>query len=144
MEAPPQAPPRMGMPWEGGGAVVAQGGRPFTPPLPNAIIALAPMPLSLSHMGRVSPPSGGQPGVSAGPQVLAPNPKEREFFIDNLLVRIHLIIQMSLVDRPCAMGVRILLAPNPATKWSSRVSTLRKSAGYVTKFASITALKLIV
>jgi len=30
---------------------------------------------------------------------------EREFFIDNLLVRIHLIIEMVLVDRPCAMGV---------------------------------------
>ena len=29
---------------------------------------------------------------------------EREFFIDNLLVRIHLIIEMILVDRPCAMG----------------------------------------
>ena len=33
------------------------------------------------------------------------HPKEREFFIDNLLVRIHLIIEMILVDRPCAMGV---------------------------------------
>ena len=30
---------------------------------------------------------------------------EREFFIDNLLVRIHLIIKTILVDRPCAMGV---------------------------------------
>ena len=29
---------------------------------------------------------------------------EREFFIDNLLVRIHLIIKMMSVDRPCAMG----------------------------------------
>ena len=29
---------------------------------------------------------------------------EREFFIDNLLVRIHLIIKTTLVDRPCAMG----------------------------------------
>ena len=29
----------------------------------------------------------------------------REFFIDNLLFRIHLIIEMILVDRPCAMGV---------------------------------------
>ena len=27
------------------------------------------------------------------------------FFIDNLLVRIHLIIEMILVDRPRAMGV---------------------------------------
>ena len=31
--------------------------------------------------------------------------RDREFFIDNLLVRIHLIIEMILVDRPCAMGV---------------------------------------
>jgi len=30
---------------------------------------------------------------------------EREFFIDNLLIRIHSIIVMLLVDRPCAMGV---------------------------------------
>jgi len=30
---------------------------------------------------------------------------EREFFTDNLLVRIHLIIVMISVDRPCAMGV---------------------------------------
>ena len=30
---------------------------------------------------------------------------ERDFFIDNLLVRIHLSIDMILVDRPCAMGV---------------------------------------
>ena len=28
--------------------------------------------------------------------------REREFFIANLLVRIHLIIEMILVDRPCA------------------------------------------
>ena len=32
---------------------------------------------------------------------------EREIFIDNLLVRVHLIIEMILVDRPCAMGVWI-------------------------------------
>ena len=32
-----------------------------------------------------------------------PFSKEREFFIDNLLVRNHLIIEMILVDRPCAM-----------------------------------------
>ena len=38
-------------------------------------------------------------------QVLVGNRlREREFFIDNLLVRIHLIIEMILVDRPCAMG----------------------------------------
>jgi len=32
---------------------------------------------------------------------------QREFFIDNLLIRIHFIIEMILVDRPCAMGVWI-------------------------------------
>jgi len=31
--------------------------------------------------------------------------REREFFIDNLLVRIHLIVEIILVDRPCATGV---------------------------------------
>jgi hypothetical protein len=30
---------------------------------------------------------------------------ERELFIDNLLARIHSIIEMILVDRPCTMGV---------------------------------------
>ena len=42
------------------------------------------------------------------PQTLEPQsstPKEREFVIDNLLARIHLIIEMILVDRPCAKGV---------------------------------------
>ena len=34
-------------------------------------------------------------------------PSEREFFTDNLLVRIHLILEMILVDRPCATGVWI-------------------------------------
>ena len=31
----------------------------------------------------------------------------RDFFIHNLLVRIHVVIEMILVDRPCAMGVWI-------------------------------------
>jgi len=30
---------------------------------------------------------------------------ERDFFIDNLLIQIHSIIDMTSVDRPCAMGV---------------------------------------
>jgi len=30
---------------------------------------------------------------------------EREFFVDNLLVRLHLITGMILEDRPCAMGL---------------------------------------
>ena len=32
--------------------------------------------------------------------------REREIFIDNLLVRVHCIIEMIVVERPCAMGVR--------------------------------------
>ena len=31
--------------------------------------------------------------------------RERVLFVDDLLVRIHLIIEMILVDRSCAMGV---------------------------------------
>ena len=30
---------------------------------------------------------------------------EREFFVDNLLVQIHSIIEMILVDGPCAVGI---------------------------------------
>ena len=38
---------------------------------------------------------------------MSPVARESEFFIDNLLVRIHSIIEMILEDRPCAMGVWI-------------------------------------
>jgi len=37
--------------------------------------------------------------------VLAIGVDSRELFIGTLLVRIHLIIEMILVDRPCTMGV---------------------------------------
>ena len=40
-----------------------------------------------------------------GVKSIAAEVLEREFFLDNLLVRIHLIIEMILVDRPCAMGI---------------------------------------
>jgi len=33
-----------------------------------------------------------------------------ESFLENLLVRIHFIIEMILVDRPCAMGIQSSLA----------------------------------
>jgi hypothetical protein len=36
--------------------------------------------------------------------------RETELFNANLLVRIHLIIKMILVDRPCAMRVGILFS----------------------------------
>ena len=38
---------------------------------------------------------------------------EREFLIDNLLVRIHYIIKIILVDRPCTMGVLIPFSIEP-------------------------------
>ena len=41
--------------------------------------------------------------AAIGDQV--PAAREREFFIDNLLVQIRLIIEMILVDRRCTMGV---------------------------------------
>jgi len=34
----------------------------------------------------------------------SPMPAEKEFLIDNLLVRIHLIDEVISVDRPCATG----------------------------------------
>jgi len=43
--------------------------------------------------------------LAATPPSPGAAPPEEEFFIDNLLVRIHLIIEIFLVDRPCAMGV---------------------------------------
>ena len=36
--------------------------------------------------------------------------RKREFFIDNLLVQIHSIIEMILVDRPCDIGFSIPLS----------------------------------
>ena len=41
------------------------------------------------------------------PQISLSTPPERELFLDNLLVRIHSILELISVDRPCAMGVRI-------------------------------------
>ena len=43
--------------------------------------------------------------VDSDQQVVKKKLFEREFFIDNLLVRIHHIFWIILVDRPCAMGV---------------------------------------
>jgi len=52
--------------------------------------------------------------------------REREFFVDNLLVRIHLIIETVLVDRPCTMGVlivRLLEVPCQATGGAGSLSS---------------------
>ena len=46
--------------------------------------------------------------VPTHPQIPQPaTTREKEFIIDNLLVRIHEIVEMILVDRPCAMGARM-------------------------------------
>ena len=54
---------------------------------------------------RTPPPTGV--GHAAAERTPHPAVPENEFCIDNLLVRIHLIIEMIVEDRPCAMGVRI-------------------------------------
>jgi len=43
--------------------------------------------------------------ATAHAALVTPIHPQREFFIENLLVRIHVIIEMILVDRPFAMGV---------------------------------------
>ena len=77
-------------------------------------LALLPLSLSLSHAPplalSLSPPThlpdaggdGGGRALGGGSHT-----QERELCIDNLLVRIHLIIEMVLVDRLCFMGVCI-------------------------------------
>ena len=48
---------------------------------------------------------------------------EREFFIDNLMVRIHLIVEIILVERPCAMEfVFFLLSGSPISAFPSHTS----------------------
>jgi hypothetical protein len=41
----------------------------------------------------------------ARPPQLILSPPEREIFMDNLLVRVHWIIEMIVVEGPCAMGL---------------------------------------
>ena len=55
------------------------------------------------HVGRVAERVDG--GEDARQDCAPLRERDREFFIDNLLVRIYLIIEMTLVDRPGAMGV---------------------------------------
>ena len=65
------------------------------------------MPCFLSD--RITPPvnSGKEARLSGGGRrfLFVEVAAEKEIFIDNLLVRDHLIIEMILVDRPCATGV---------------------------------------
>jgi len=67
---------------------------------PGYIQRASPNP-ALSTLNPKADGAGGGAGADANPS----REKEREFFIDNLPVRIHLIIEMILVDRPCVMGV---------------------------------------
>jgi len=48
---------------------------------------------------------GSQLGSPGSRLYLSPPYEEKDFFIGNLLVRIHLIVEMILVDQPYAMGV---------------------------------------
>ena len=48
----------------------------------------------------------------------------REFFIGNLLVRIHFIIEMISVDQPCAMGV-VLGSTDDRKRWGTIDISLR-------------------
>jgi len=56
-----------------------------------------------------APPGGGGRRGAGGEEhdgCGAAKGGEREFFIANLLVRIHLIVEMILADWPCAIGVK--------------------------------------
>ena len=59
---------------------------------------------------------------------------EREFFIDNLLVRIHFIIVMIRWTGLGPWGFELPSTRNPTTRWTSRVPLPQNVEGYVTKF----------
>ena len=64
-----------------------------------------PISYDARPFGLFEPRLGGSYDAPKSDANSAICPPEREFFIDNLLVRIQLTIEMILVDRPCAMGV---------------------------------------
>ena len=51
---------------------------------------------------------------------------QREIFIDNLLVGIYLIIEIILVDRPCAEGVGSVEPLKACTECVERVKRVRR------------------
>ena len=64
----------------------------------------------VAHQQRVAQPAGqllhsGRLERGALAHVVGDALPERDIVIDNLLVRVHLIIEMRLVNRPCATGV---------------------------------------
>ena len=87
-----------------------EGGRrqgPGAPPNPHTLNTKRCTRNQGGFEGGDLRPRGGEGCQEAlGPrQEGHPLEKYREFCFDNLLVRIHLIIEMTLVDRPCAMGI---------------------------------------
>ena len=94
-----------------GGCVFLQGRYPCGPPKQNGYAKVNFVRI-LSTFGDRCPKSGSNNEATAprtrlkcpheGPRVAK---REGKFFVDNLLVRIHLITEMILVDRFCAMGV---------------------------------------
>ena len=61
--------------------------------------------VKVRHPGRHVEERGVEDRARQLPLQLLGLQREKELFIDNLLVRFHLIIEMILVDRPCAMEV---------------------------------------
>ena len=62
--------------------------------------------MKISQIGKIRTIRENRNDTLSLTSSLARSPSEREF-IGNLLVRIHLIIEMVLVDRPCAMDFSI-------------------------------------
>jgi len=67
--------------------------------------------VSLRQPLEINPNLNPNTGVATRPLLLTR--AEREFFVDNLLVRIHLIIEMVLVDQPRAPSVLASDQPLP-------------------------------
>ena len=69
---------------------------------------MSEVPVHLRELAVGAAPDGPRRERQDRPETPPPYPAEREreieLFIDNLLVRIHLIIEKILEDRPCAMG----------------------------------------
>jgi hypothetical protein len=61
---------------------------------------MSEVPLYCPLVARAPPPA-----PPSRPIMVAHLAVERAFFIDNLLIRIHLTIEIISVDRPCAIGV---------------------------------------
>jgi len=95
----PAKPPGPPTPAEAGAAKPPRVYAAFPVPYPS----YAPVAAEHSQSAPVGTVlAAGTPGKAGEELRAAGKPPEREFFIDNLLVRIHFIIDMILVDRPFA------------------------------------------